>query len=59
MKKNIAEDMLLHEDSHDGVKTHSDRISHKTLEQRVKESGIPLRSNEEYDFGEAVGLEYW
>ena len=32
---------------------------HKTLEQRVKESGIPLVSNQEYDFGEPLGGEYW
>lgn len=32
---------------------------HKTLEQRVSESGLPLASNEEYDFGDPVGGEYW
>lgn len=34
-------------------------ITHKTLEQRVEETGIPLIPNDEYDFGDPVGGEYW
>lgn len=59
MNKKITENMFLYEDSHDMLKTLNDRIIHKTLEQRVEESGIPLKSNEEYDFGDAVWEEYW
>ena len=32
---------------------------HKTLEQRVSESGLPLTSFGEYDFGEQKGMEIW
>ena len=34
-------------------------VTHKTLEQRVAETGIPLIPNDEYDFGDPVGGEYW
>lgn len=34
-------------------------ITHKTLEQRVVETGIPLIPNDEYDFGNPVEGEYW
>ena len=32
---------------------------HKTLEQRVEESGLPLVSYGTYDFGEPKGKEIW
>lgn len=34
-------------------------FTHKTLEQRVEESGMPLVSYGEYDFGEPRGREVW
>ena len=32
---------------------------HKTLEERIKESGKPLEAVEEFDFGKPVGREVW
>ncbi len=32
---------------------------HKTLEERIKESGVPLTLSGEMDFGEPVGREIW
>ena len=34
-------------------------LTHKTLEQRVMESGKPLVASEEFDFGEPMGREFW
>ena len=34
-------------------------FTHKTLEQRVAESGKPLSTYGEYDYGESMGREIW
>jgi len=35
------------------------RLKHKTLEERIAESGMPFVASEEFDWGEPVGGEYW
>lgn len=32
---------------------------HKTLEERIKESGVPLELSKELDWGESRGTELW
>lgn len=37
----------------------SKKYKHKTLKERVKESGVPLCFEKEIDWGEPVGNEVW
>ena len=43
----------------DGIITLSKPYRHKTLEERIKESGVPLKLSSEMDFGEPIGREIW
>ena len=35
------------------------KFKHKTLKDRVEESGLPLKASEEIDWGKSVGNEVW
>ncbi len=37
----------------------SKKNKHKTLKERVQQSGIPLKAYDEYDWGEPKGDEVW
>ena len=37
----------------------SKKYKHKTLKERVKESGVPLSFEKDIDWGEPVGNEVW
>ena len=41
------------------LKVSEKQIKHKTLEERMKESGLPLTFGDEIDWGESRGNELW
>ena len=55
----ITKETLLDISIEDGKIVISKVFRHKTLEERIAESGKPLGASEEYDFGEPSGSEVW
>ncbi len=46
-------------DTNSGSITLRKPFRHKTLEERIAESGVPLTLSKELDYGEPVGREIW
>ncbi len=55
----ITKQTLLDISIEDGKIVISKVFRHKTLEERIMESGKPLEASGEYDFGEPTGNEVW
>ena len=55
----ITKDTLLDISIEDGKIVISKVFKHKTLEERIMESGKLIETSEEYDFGDPKGSEVW
>ena len=55
----ITSDTPLNIDIHNDSIVITKKYKHKSLEERVKESGTPLKFSNEIDWGDPAGSEVW